>query len=100
MNYNKIRAGEETIRICGDQNVLKDYLMKEEVPGVLFNAEQYERELEMMRQDERAEGRAEGVLSTLWTLVRQGLLPKETAAAQANMTVDEFEAKAAALAGC
>ncbi len=94
------KAVEETIRICGDQDVLKDYLMKEEVPNVLFNAEQYERELEMLKQDERAEGEARGTLRTLWNLVKKGLLPKETAAAQVNMTVDEFEAKAAALAGC
>ena len=54
------KAVEETIRICRDQNVLKDYLEKEEVPDVLFNAEQYERELEMYKQDLRTEAHTEG----------------------------------------
>ena len=43
-----------------------------------------------MMEDSRNEGRLEGELKTLFTLVQSGLLSLSTAAAQADMTEDEF----------
>ena len=50
-----------------------------------------------VREQGRAEGRAEGALGMLVNLVKQGLLSPENAAKQANMTVSEFEKRAAQL---
>ena len=63
----------------------------------MFGLFDYEYELEFLRQEERAEGRAEGALGMLVNLVKQGLLSPENAAKQANMTVAEFEKQAALL---
>ncbi len=41
----------------------------------------------------KAEGRAEGVLTTLTELVQKGLLDIKDAAEQAGMTVEEFKRK-------
>ena len=54
------KAVRETIRICRDQNVLKDYLAKEEVPNIMFGAFDKEFQLELLRETDRAEGREEG----------------------------------------
>ena len=59
--YGKTRhAVTETIRICKDRNVLKNYLAKEEVADLMFGYFDMEEQLEYMRREERAEGRAEG----------------------------------------
>ena len=49
------------------------------------------------RVEGRAEGREEGVLQTLWALVKDNILPVNTAAERVGMSVDEFKAKASAL---
>ena len=49
------------------------------------------------REEGRAEGREEGSFLTLSSLVDKGLLSKEVAAAEAHMTVEEFEKQKAAL---
>jgi len=87
------KAVDETIRICKNRDVLKDYLAREEVTSIMFGYFDYEYELEHLRQEERAEG----ALRTLVNLVKQGLLSPENAAKQANMTVAEFEKQAALL---
>ena len=51
---------DETIRICKDKDVLKDYLAGEEAPNLMFGYFDYEKELEYMKKEEREEGRAEG----------------------------------------
>ena len=66
------KAVDETIRICKDRDVLKDYLAKEEVTDIMFGYFDYEKELEFLRQEEREEGRAEGALRTLANLVKKG----------------------------
>ena len=43
----------------------------------------------------RAEGRNEGSLETLIKLVKKGILSVDVAAAEAGMTVEEFEQKMA-----
>ncbi len=49
--------------------------------------------LEGYGKKERAEGRAEGIIETLTALVQKGLLAVKDAAAQAGMSVEEFEQK-------
>ena len=46
---------------------------------------------EEMLEDSRNEGRNEGKLGILSQLIEQGLLTLETAAAQVNMTPEEFQ---------
>ena len=87
------KAVDETIRICKNRDVLKDYLAREEVTDIMFGYFDYEKELEFLRQEERAEG----AFGMLVNLVKQGLLSPENAAKQANMTVAEFEKQAALL---
>ena len=59
----------------------------------MFGYFDYEKELEFLRQEERAEG----AFGMLVNLVKQGLLSPENAAKQTNMTVAEFEKQAALL---
>ena len=95
------KAVDETIRICKDRNVLKDYLAGEEVPDLMFGYFDYEKELEHMRQEEREEGREEGevigTMRTLARLVKKGRMSSAEAAEEANMTVAEFEKQASLL---
>ena len=51
---------EETIRLCKDRDVLKEYLANREVAELMFGYFNMEEQLEFMRQEEREEGRAEG----------------------------------------
>ena len=54
----------ETIRVCKDKNVLKDYLAREEAAAIMFTiadqAEAMKEALEMERAEGKAEGLAEG----------------------------------------
>ena len=52
-----------------------------------------ERTLSEQREDGRAEGKEEGILSTLVSLVKDGILSFVDAAKRAGMSVSEFEAK-------
>ena len=62
------KAVNETIRICKDKNVLKEYLQREEIPNIMFGVFDKEYQLNLMLEEERqearetgrAEGRAEG----------------------------------------
>lgn len=54
------KAVMETLRICRDREVLKDYLAEEEVPDLMFGYFNMEEQLDFIRREERAEGRAEG----------------------------------------
>ena len=63
--YGRTRkAVEETLRICRDENVLREYLADEEAATIMFTLldEQKARRFweEELRQEGRAEGRAEG----------------------------------------
>ena len=49
--------------------------------------------IEGIRNDAKAEGIEEGVLKTLLSLVKDGILTSSDAAKRANMTVSEFETK-------
>ncbi|MBQ6503318.1 MAG: hypothetical protein IJI57_05340 [Flexilinea sp.] len=63
------KAVRETIRICRDQNVLKEYLAKEEVSNIMFGAFDKEYQLQLLREQEREEGREEEKLSSIRNLM-------------------------------
>ncbi len=51
----------------------------------------------MYEESIKAEGRAEGAIKTLWSMVKDHILTKEEAAKRADLTTEEFEQKAALL---
>jgi len=53
--------------------------------------------IEEMRAESRAEGEAKGILKTLVSLVKDGILTLSEAAKRANMTVEDFEKQSANL---
>lgn len=105
------KAVKETIRICKDRDVLKDYLAKEEVSTIMFGYLDKEKLVEIsqrkMREeahdegwkagvkegraqgekDGRAEGRAEGQKSMARILYNSGV-SLETIALSAGVSVD------------
>ena len=59
----------ETIRICKDRNILREYLSKEEVPSIMFGGFDMEEQLEFMRKEEREEGIKETQISAVRALM-------------------------------
>ena len=55
------KAVNETIRICKDKNVLKEYLQREEIPNIMFGVFDKEYQLNLMIEEERQEAREEGL---------------------------------------
>ena len=53
--------------------------------------------IEEMRAKSRAEGEAKGILKTLVSLVKDGILTLSEAAKRENMTVEDFEKQSANL---
>ena len=96
------RAAEETIRICKDKGVLKEYLEaheKEVINSMIMLFEQEEavrRYGNRMAAEARIEGRAEGRAATYVDLVADGTLTAEEAAKKLGMTPEEFKKMAAA----
>ena len=84
------KAVMETIRICRDKNVLKEYLQKEEVANIMFGYFDKEYQLELLRNKEREEGREEGELNMLISLVKDKIVSISEAAKRADMTPEEF----------
>ncbi len=90
------KAVNETIRICKDQNVLKNYLAKEEVSTIMFGyldkeklVEISQRKIREEAQEEgRAEGRAEGQKSIALNLYRAGI-PVENIAQYTEVSVEQ-----------
>ena len=73
-----------------DQDVLKEYLAKEEVASIMFGGFDKEKQLEYLMSEERAEG----VFDTLKKMVQLGKLTLAEAANEANMTPEDFAKKA------
>ena len=116
------RAIEETLRICKDKNLLKEYLEKREteVKGIMLTLFNQERVTELygmeMREEGRAEGReegigigrkegigigreegrAEGYADAYLAMIRKNLLSKEIAAQELGISIAELEQKLAA----
>ncbi len=98
-------AARETIRICKNRGVLKTYLesREKEVVNIMimlfdqqYATEAYARNQALIaekrgRQLGQQIGQQIGMITTLKTLVSQGLITIEDAAKQAGMTVAEFE---------
>ena len=76
-----------------DEYVIKPYLEahKTEVKGMLLTEYNEAEQMELFKEEGRAEGHEEGILETLISLVRQGILTAEIAAKQANLSIDEFQ---------
>ena len=85
----------ETIRVCKDQNVLKDYLTAHEAEVIDIMMALYDKDTYMKLHDDRKE--KEGALKTLIELFRDKVISSKEAAKRANMTEAEFEAEAALL---
>ena len=60
----------ETIRICKDRNILREYLSKEEVPSIMFGGFDMEEQLEFMRKEDREEGIKQGIKENQLSVVR------------------------------
>ncbi len=88
------KAVRETIRICKNRNVLKEYLAKEEVSTIMFGLMDRERLLEIsnmwMREEAQAEGRAEGKKSMARGLFKSGI-DLEAIALSAGVPVEQVK---------
>ncbi len=100
---NTIECIRETIRICLEKGYLVDFLNthKKEVYSMLSELfdeqalrEQYDVALiAKSRSEGEVIGEVKGIMKTLIDLVKKGILTVPQAADQANLTVEEFEAK-------
>ena len=81
----------ETIRICKDRNILKEYLSKEEVPSIMFGGFDMEEQLEFMREEEREEGIRQGIKQGR----RQGIKENQLSVVRALMSTTKWSAKKA-----
>ena len=107
-HYGKSRKTiDETFRICRDKNVLQEYLKQEEVASIMYifmdqdtaMKKALRTERQEGRQEGRREGEADGVLKTLDSLVKDGILNVTDAAKRAGMSTSEFQSRLAALTG-
>ena len=80
----------ETIRICSDQNVLKDYLKKEDVPDIMFAHLDKEQQIEYVYTQGIEQGIEQGQLLTLVGLAKKKYITIEQAAEEADMSIEEF----------
>jgi len=62
-----------------------------EVKGMLLTEYDEAEQMELFKEDGRKEGRKEGILDTLISLVNKGLLSIKDAAEQAGMTESAFQ---------
>ena len=101
-----LNAAKETIRICRDKNLLKEYLSEraQEVEGIMLTLFDQEHIWNVERKSIRAEAFKEGIrqgisqgkLAMLIELVRDGSLSLPAAAKKANLDEAMFKAKMAA----
>lgn len=76
------KAIEETIRICRNQNVLKEYLDRKEVTEVMSEVFEKEESMKLWEKDLKAEGKKD----LIYELVRDGVLSAEDGAKRLGMT--------------
>lgn len=102
----KKEAVLETLRICRDRDILREYLASREkevtdIMMTLFNQDtimelwlynEKKESREEGREEGIAEGIEKGILKNMWSLARDGLLDPSVAAGRLNMTLEEFEA--------
>ncbi len=101
-----------TIRICKERNILREYLERKEleVEGIMLSifsqervTRQYGNEMKAEGKAEgkiegKAEGKIEGKIEAVLSLLKSGIITEEEAAKGAGMTVDAFRKAVAALA--
>ena len=88
---------EKAIKECIEKGILLDYLKYHgsEVVNMLFEEYDAEKALEIRGQEEFAKGKAEGILKTLVSLFKKGMLTLTQAAEEAQMSPEEFQRMAA-----
>lgn len=93
------KAAEETVRICKDRGVLREYLEAHEKEVINSMIMLFEQEEAVKRYGNRmrSEGRGEGKIATLAELVNDGTMTVEQAAKKMEMTVDAFKAAVEAI---
>ena len=89
----KKEAVEETLRICRDRNVLKDYLAKEEAAIIMFTLLDEQKARKFWEEEIRQESLAEGGINMLASLVKDQLISINEGAKRAGLTVAEFSKK-------
>ena len=92
--YGRTRkAAEETVRICKDRGILKEYLGAHEKEVINSMIMLFEQEEAVKRYGNRraAEARVEGKIGTLADLVTDGIITIEQAAKKMGMTVEQFK---------
>lgn len=82
------KAVRETIRICKDKDVLREYLAahEKEVVSIMMALFDQEKAVEQFGYEKKQEGREEGYNELLRNLVKAGDLSPEKAAQYAEMT--------------
>ena len=85
-------AVELAVSECIREQILSDFLQKNRAEAIAVSIFEYdeEKELALLRQAEREEGREEGKLQQLLSLARKQLLPVKTAAQEAGMSEEQF----------
>ena len=101
-----LKAAKETIGICRDKNLLKEYLSEreKEVEGIMLTLFDQEQVWNVERENIRSEAISEGIsqgfsqgkMAMLMELVRDGSLSLSSAAKKANLDEAVFKAKMAA----
>ena len=97
------KAAEETVRICKDRGVLREYLEAHEKEVVnsmimLFEQEEAVKIYGNRRAAEaRIDGWNEGKVSAFADMVAKGMITVETAANELDMTVEQFREAVEAL---
>ena len=86
-------AVEETLRICRDENVLRDYLADEEAATIMFTLLDEQKARKFWEEELRQEGRKEGGIEMLAKLVKNKLITIPDAAKQAGLSVADFSKK-------
>ena len=92
--YGRTRqAAEETVRICKDRGILKEYLEAHEKEVINSMIMLFEQEEAVKRYGNRmrSEGRDEGKIAAYAEMVADGTLTIEQAAKKLGMTVDEYK---------
>ena len=93
-----------TIRICKERDILREYLERKEleVEGIMLSIFSQERVTRQygneMKAEGEAEGKAEGRVESVLALLKSGIITEEQAASGAGLTVDAFRKAVAALA--
>ena len=88
-----IKAVEETIRICKDRGILREYLEshEEEVLTIMMSIFNQEESVEMYGKRMAREGKMQGQLLAYYNMVKDGDITVERAASKLGMSVTEFK---------